>query len=516
MPHDELDLVGVTEPEIVFGLVGALGTPMEEVVAWLSDELRQVSYEAEAIRLSDFLAAYDDLDTPPPADGDPPDVRFNALMNRGNQLRVKLDRGDALAMHAAAHIQQQRPGNEPPMLERRAFILRQLKHPEEVLLLRRTYGDAFHLIGVYSPQEVRSRYLQQQMGLSAEKEQALLQRDAGEELKLGQQVTKTYHLADVFLEARGWEDAEAESTCGQIRRYIDLLFGRRILTPSLDEYGMFLASAAALRSADLSRQVGAALLTPSGEVLGLGANEVPAPGGGQYWPGPGDNRDFVLGVDSNEMIKGECLREIMEHMDPDWAELLEEVKTERLDEASSLLSGTRLMNLTEFGRAVHAEMEALLAAARVGIPVKGSTLYTTTFPCHNCAKHIVGAGIARVVYIEPYAKSLADRLHGDAIAFALEQDSAPDGRVPFASFHGIAPRRFSRLFSSVEADGARVPRKEKGGGVRTKPVGLRMAARPLTHIDREALVAQFLDTEIHAVADLGEEQEDGEAHLEKR
>jgi hypothetical protein len=145
MPHDELDLVGVAEPEIVFGLVGALGTPVEEVVAWLSDELREVSYEAEAIRLSDFLAAYDDLDTLPPADGDPPDVRLNALMDRGNQLRVRLDRGDALAMHAAAHIQQQ-------------------------------------------------------MGLSADKEQALLQRDAGEELKLGQQVTKTYHLADLFLE----------------------------------------------------------------------------------------------------------------------------------------------------------------------------------------------------------------------------------------------------------------------------------------------------------------------------
>jgi deoxycytidylate deaminase len=516
MPHDQLDLVGVAEPEIVFGLVGVLGTPMEEVASWLSEELCQVSYEAEAIRLSDFLAAYDDLDTPPPADEDPPDVRLNALMDRGNQLRVKLDRGDALAMHAAAHIQQQRRGNEPPILKRRAFILRQLKHPEEVLLLRRTYGDAFHLFGAYSPQEVRSRYLQQQMRLSAEKERALLERDAGEELRLGQQVTKTYHLADVFLEARGWDKAEAKSTREQIRRYIDLLFGRKILTPSLDEYGMFLASAAALRSADLSRQVGAALLTPAGEVLGLGANEVPAPRGGQYWPGPGDNRDFVRGVDSNEMIKGECLREILEHMDPDWDKLAEVEKTERLDEASSRLSSSRLMNLTEFGRAVHAEMEALLAAARVGIPVKGSTLYTTTFPCHNCAKHIVGAGIARVVYIEPYAKSLADRLHGDAIAFALEQDSAPDERVPFASFHGIAPRRFSRLFSSVEADGTRVPRKEKGGKVRTKPVGLRMAARPLTHIDREALVAQFLDTEIHAVADLGKEQEDGKAHLEER
>ena len=45
----------------------------------------------------------------------------------------------------------------------------------------------------------------------------------------------------------------------------------------------------------------------------------------------------------------------------------------------------------------------------------GGTLYTTTFPCHNCTRHIVASGIAKVYYIEPYAKSLALELHNDAI-----------------------------------------------------------------------------------------------------
>ncbi len=47
----------------------------------------------------------------------------------------------------------------------------------------------------------------------------------------------------------------------------------------------------------------------------------------------------------------------------------------------------------------------------------------------HCAKHIIGAGNARVVYIEPHSKSLADRLHGDAVASALDKDPADKRRV---------------------------------------------------------------------------------------
>jgi cytidine deaminase len=92
-------------------------------------------------------------------------------------------------------------------------------------------------------------------------------------------------------------------------------------------------------------------------------------------------------------------------------------------------------------------MAAVTDAAKRGVSVRGSTMYVTTFPCHNCARHIVAAGIRRVVYIEPYPKSLASTLHLDAIA---TDGSTPIGRqVEFLPFVGVAPRRYMELFSMV-------------------------------------------------------------------
>ena len=373
-------------------------------------------------------------------------------------------------------------------------------------MLRQVYGDAFHLIGVYTPLRVRSAFLRNEHLMEPEDAERLLSRDAGEELDLGQQVTKTYHLSDLFIQALGWDDASVASATEQFGRYLDLLFGRRIVTPTVDEHGMFLANSAALRSADLSRQVGAAILTQGGEAIALGANEVPKAGGGQYWEADATaDRDVEREEDSNEVIRLECLAEVLGMLVPDWHDLGEDDREERIAAASNELASTRLMNLTEFGRAVHAEMEAILSAARVGVSLSGSRLYTTTLPCHNCAKHIVGAGISQVVYVEPYSKSLADRLHKDAIAFSLDEESGSETKIPFSSFTGVAPRRYRRLFSTVEPDGTRVKRKESGGRLRRNPVGLRMAATPLTHVDREALVARYLEEQI---ASLGGESDD--------
>jgi hypothetical protein len=51
------------------------------------------------------------------------------------------------------------------------------------------------------------------------------------------------------------------------------------------------------------------------------------------------------------------------------------------------LVGSSVMDLTEYGRIVHAEMCAICDAARVGRSVNGATLYCTTFPCHNCVRY---------------------------------------------------------------------------------------------------------------------------------
>jgi len=53
-------------------------------------------------------------------------------------------------------------------------------------------------------------------------------------------------------------------------------------------------------------------------------------------------------------------------------------------------------------RTIHAEMNALLQCSKYGIPVSESTLYVTHFPCLQCAKAIIQAGIERVIYATDY------------------------------------------------------------------------------------------------------------------
>jgi hypothetical protein len=103
-------------------------------------------------------------------------------------------------------------------------------------------------------------------------------------------------------------------------------------------------------------------------------------------------------------------------------------------------------------------MAAITTAARLGTPLLDSTLYTTTFPCHNCARHVLATGIRRVVYIAPYAKSQAYRLHDDALVVAPDEE--PDDKVVFRPFIGVSPRRYAHLFHALE-------RKLDDGTIRT-------------------------------------------------
>ena len=107
-----------------------------------------------------------------------------------------------------------------------------------------------------------------------------------------------------------------------------------------------------------------------------------------------------------------------------------------------------LKDLSEFGRAVHAEMNAILDAALRGVSIHGATIYTTTFPCHNCARHIIGSGIRRVVFIEPYIKSRAEDLHEDSAKIG-ESGAEDDDRVVFEPFVGVAPKRYLEMFDAA-------------------------------------------------------------------
>jgi len=490
---------GISHPELFFGVVAAIGTPWPSIDPFLRAILTARGYHVEpTIRVSELLKGFR-LKCPYPRDGVDERTRVTMLMDMGDELRRVTGRSEALALMVAAKIAAMRPETKDRSLAGRAFFIHQVKHPDEVLWFRHIYGDAFHLIGLYSPRSARAQFLTT-LGMSMEDAEALIVRDEDEQTDWGQQLRNTFHLADVFIEMRA-DSTSTEHSHRQLSRFLDLLFGTRIISPTRDEYGMYLAEAAALRSADLSRQVGAAILDQDGEVLALGGNEVPMAGGGQYWgddDGP-DYRDFQKGQDFNEFMKRSSITELLEQYDAGWAKL----GKDRQERAIDRLASTRVANLTEFGRAVHAEMEAILSAARRGVRVKGATLYSTTFPCHNCAKHIVGAGIRRVTYVEPYPKSLAGVMHDDSIGFTEDHpnasadlgtpdkgdDTPPLNKVWFGPYVGVAPRRYRALFSHMSQEGLRHKWKKRGGAVSTTPIGLRLRARLLSHVEREALAA---------------------------
>jgi len=53
-------------------------------------------------------------------------------------------------------------------------------------------------------------------------------------------------------------------------------------------------------------------------------------------------------------------------------------------------------------RTIHAEINAIIQAAMHGVSTNGSICYVTHFPCINCTKSLINAGINRVVYLNNY------------------------------------------------------------------------------------------------------------------
>ncbi len=53
-------------------------------------------------------------------------------------------------------------------------------------------------------------------------------------------------------------------------------------------------------------------------------------------------------------------------------------------------------------RTIHAETNAIIQAALHGVSTRGATCYVTHFPCINCTKVLINAGITRIVYAEAY------------------------------------------------------------------------------------------------------------------
>lgn len=433
--------------ELVIGLIGPIGCNRKLVIETITRLAVHYSYRTEQIRLSQIIESHVQITD----SGGDEYVRVSNLMTAGNTLRGLTEDDSILAKLAAAEIAIRRSTQKDRKV---IYIIDSLKRPEEIEELRNIYGEGFYLFAVHSAENLREAYLQNQCSiLDSDKRKNLIERDKDEKAGHGQSTSEAFHLADFFLA----EDGNNVRLWNSTKRFFDIIFGHPFKTPTFHEYAMFMAYAASMRSADLSRQVGA-VIAHGNDVLSTGANECPKPAGGTYWPlfkridntiyDAPNGRDYMNGIDRNGKEKQSIIDTLKHGMPPEVLSTLERN-----------INSSGLKDITEYGRVVHAEMDAILGCARRGISCQDAVIFCTTYPCHNCAKHIIASGIKKVLYIEPYPKSKAFEMHRDAIRGPGDIE---DEKVLFIPFVGVGPRQFVNLFSLTLSRGEKIVRKAKG------------------------------------------------------
>lgn len=469
------------DSELVIGLVGPIGVDFDKINDLLESQLRLYSYDVEKIRISEsIIRQFENISV----DGLSHYERFRTFMDAGDNTRKVTGDNSILAKGVAGIISSRRDDNHS-FKPRTAYIIQSLKHEAEVHRLRMIYPHGFYLIGVNSSEAKRIEYLKTHKSMNDVQAKELIDRDMGDSNKCGQHTSNAFQLADFFINL----DTNSKIS-NAIKRIVELLYGHPYRTPYFDEYAMFSAFTASLRSADLSRQVGA-VIARDNEILSVGANDCPRYGGGLYWTEesedgtPIDNengRDWRRGYDANKIQLLEIICDIQEIA----AGKTDIVDIKNSEKFREMMHEGPIGDLTEFGRIIHAEMEAILSCGRRGIGTIDSTLYCTTFPCHNCVKHIVASGIRRVVYIEPYPKSKAFKLHDDTV----DDDPKTNGKVKLEPYVGVSPQRFFDLFSMKLGFGWKLLRKDKDGksiAWDPKQAKLRVQMIPKSYLELESI-----------------------------
>lgn len=436
--------------ELVFAMVGPVGSGCTTVAGHIKAELQgRYKYTVpEIITVSEIIREISGLvEVIIPERSDFQNY-LKKSQEAGNEIRKKFGE-EYLIKRAIEKIHKLRSsiggysdGNIIP--KRNAYIIDSIKNAEELKLLRSIYRDTLIVVGVFAPDSQRAARLDVPL-MDPKAIGALFEKDLGEKHQFGQATRKIFTKSDWFVS----NDGDLTSLKGKIRRLTELCFDIGINTPTKSEAAMYKANAIAGNSACLSRQVGAAIVSASGEFIGVGWNDVPRFGGGLYDEDQRqiknvDNRCYAWGGCKchNESTRNDIIDKIAEIIA---ASDYVKSKTDKRKIRESLL-GSPVDALIEFSRSIHAEMEAILSVAREGKnSLVGATLYTNTYPCHNCARHIVAAGIKEVVYIEPYLKSMAIALHNDAIS---EDPANRDDKVLFRQFDGVSPRNYLKFFRS--------------------------------------------------------------------
>lgn len=448
--------------EIVIAICAPIGSLKEQVINAIIKRLRAYDYEFEIIKLSSFIEENNLV----PFKSVPGETEaFSSLqhkINGGNQLREKQS-NSVLAEFAIGQIYLDRmdkftvdgaiPKYEDIKTRRKCYIIDSIKNPDELILLRAVYREIFYFFSIYSPKQEREHNLLSK-GLSKPEVEQIIETDEFENDSNGQKVRDVFTEADFFFRASNFSLKDVDV---KVERYLHLIFNSKIITPFSGEIAMYQAKSAAGNSACLSRQVGASITDENGDIISLGWNDVPKFGGNLYRENSTpDFRCKESGFCSNDTTKDDLAINIVHSILSDGflqTELFSKMDSEKSTAVNERLKtivrkSTKVKDLIEFSRSVHAEMHAIIVGSQLsGSRMINGKLFCTTYPCHNCARHIIVAGIKEIYYIEPYIKSLCIKLHTDAITENEEEND----KVRILVYDGVAPRRFLEFFTMSDS-----------------------------------------------------------------
>lgn len=491
--------------ELFIGICSPIGSSKDKVIYELKKVLESdYNYKVEIIKISQFIDQYE-LEKFSEISGRTSEYsNLHHKIKQGDAIREKYKNNSVLIELGIQKIYNERaseistsdailPATEDYKSRRVCYIFDSIKNKEELLLLREIYTDLFYSFSIFSPFHERKENLRKK-NLSNSEISELIELDEFENNSFGQNVRNTFTDGDFFLRV---SKENAKLLKGKIKRFLHLIFESDIITPSSEENAMYHAKSVAGNSSCLSRQVGASITDINGTVISKGWNDVPKFGGNLYQEGDLlDKRCKNIGGCSNDKQKDLLVDSIAEFLQKDHAlnRIFNNGKGEfdltLLHAFKIRIRNSKIKDLLEFSRSVHAEMHAIITGSQIsGNQMIGGKLFCTTYPCHNCARHIVVAGIKEVYYIEPYIKSLCLELHNDAIT----DNETDTEKVRILMFDGVAPRKYLSFFTNF------TERKDSEGNVVKKDL-----KRVIPKLSKTLQALSTLEEQaIHSLSDCG-------------
>ncbi len=327
------------------------------------------------------------------------------------------------------------------------YVVECFRNPSEINYFRKRFNE-FYLFSVYRDEKTRFSTFKKKFKFTPDECVKVDAQDQGNDYTddLAKQNIKTcVNLADISVT----NDATYNDYKTCLLKYFALIKSPGCVNPTHDERNMHLAYSVSLNSTCICRQVGA-VIVKNGYVIGIGWNDAESFNIGCLFRYRHDainiEKDyFPLGYEEDherikEIIKegghqnesfcfknayGEFkrIKKFTNGEDENCREIIKNIQTKSLQECRSL----------------HAEENAILQVARTQSGnLDNATIYSTTFPCELCTKKILQVGITKIVYCEPYPRSISQSV------FLAEHMRA----IEITPFEGVKSPAFFKLFKS--------------------------------------------------------------------